>query len=89
MQRTRTLIAAAAAATFLSTLPAQAANEREDLHFDHFVAMCDADKDGKVSKAEVMKTIEKMFDKHDTQRSGKLDRKQVEFFLRELMKQGG
>jgi Ca2+-binding EF-hand superfamily protein len=55
---------------------------------DHFVKMCDTDKDGMVSKAEAMKMVEKMFDKHDTKKMGKLDKKQVEAFLAELMKGG-
>ena len=51
--------------------------------------MCDGVKDGMVSKAEAMKMIEKMFDKQDTKKMGKLDKKQVEAFLKELMKSGG
>ncbi len=54
-----------------------------------FVKMCDTDKDGMVSKAEVMKMVDKMFDKHDTKKMGKLDKKQAEAFLMELMKGGG
>jgi Ca2+-binding EF-hand superfamily protein len=56
---------------------------------DHFVKMCDADKDGMVSKAEMMKMIEKTWDKADKSKTGKLDKAQVEFFLKELMKGGG
>jgi Ca2+-binding EF-hand superfamily protein len=64
------------------------AHAREDMDADKFVKMCDADKDGMVSKAEVMKQVEKMFDKHDKKKSGKLDKTQVEFFLQELMRSG-
>ena len=64
------------------------AHAREDMDADRFVKMCDADKDGMVSKAEVMKQVEKMFDKHDKKKTGKLDRSQVELFLIELMKSG-
>ena len=64
------------------------AHAREDMDADRFVKMCDADHDGMVSKAEVMKQVEKMFDKHDKRRAGKLDRTQVELFLLELMKSG-
>jgi hypothetical protein len=85
---TQALAAAALSAVFFAT-PATAASEREDLNFDAFVKMCDADNDGQVSKAEVMKTIEKMFDKHDKKRAGKLDKTQAEHFWRELMKSGG
>ena len=89
MTKTRTLTTLAVATALTASAPAFAASEREDLHFDAFVKSCDADGDGMVSKAEMMKVMEKMFDKHDTKKAGKLDKKQVEFFLRELMKQGG
>jgi Ca2+-binding EF-hand superfamily protein len=44
-----------------------------------------------VSKAEVMKRVEKMFDKADTKKTGTLDRKQLDAFLKMLMSdsQGG
>ena len=84
----KSILAAAATAALLSLSPAFAAAERDDLNFDAFVKMCDADKDGMVSKSEVMKHVEKMFDQADTRRDGKLDKKQVEIFLRELMKSG-
>jgi hypothetical protein len=51
----------------------------------NFVKMCDSDKDGMVSKAEAMKMIEKMWDKQDSKKAGKLDKKQVELFLKSLM----
>ena len=82
-------LATAAVIAALAAPAAHAYAEREDLNFDAFVKMCDADKDGMVSKAEVMKQVEKMFDKHDKKKTGKLDKKQVEFFLQELMKSGG
>ena len=82
----KVLAAAALAAAF--AVPAVHAAE-ESLDANQFVKMCDTDKDGMVSKAEVMKAVEKMFDKADTKKEGRLDRKQVEFFLRELMKGGG
>lgn len=61
----------------------------EDLNPDAFVKMCDADKDGMVSKAEFMKMMEKMYDKHDAKKMGKLDKKQAEALLKELMRGGG
>jgi Ca2+-binding EF-hand superfamily protein len=66
-----------------------AAHAREDMDADKFVKMCDTDKDGRVSKSEMMKHVEKMFDKHDAKKAGKLDKRQVELFLIELMKSGG
>ena len=83
----KTLLAAAAMAAAVVSAPL--AHAREDMDAAAFVKMCDADKDGMVSKAEAMKMIEKMFDKHDSKKQGKLDKKQVEFFLKELMKGGG
>ena len=83
---TKTLAMAAMAAAVFAVPAVQAAGESMDA--DHFVKMCDTDKDGMVSKAEAMKMVEKMFDKHDTKKMGKLDKKQVEAFLAELMKGG-
>jgi hypothetical protein len=80
------LVVAAMAAAFCA---APLAHAGDDINPDAFVKMCDADKDGMVSKAEVMKMVEKMYDKHDTKKMGKLDKKQVEAFLKELMKGGG
>ena len=88
MRNVRTVLALAVTAGGFALTPAIAAAEREDVNYDAFVKMCDTDKDGMVSKAEVMKQVEKMFDKADQSKSGKLDRKQVEIFLRELMKSG-
>ena len=81
------VLAAAAMATALASTAVLAAKEDESA--DRFVKMCDTDKDGMVSKDEVMKMVEKMFDKHDTKKMGKLDKKQAEQFLKELMRGGG
>ena len=87
---TQALAGAALAAAFIASPMAMAqAGTGENMDADKFVKMCDGDKDGMVSKAEVMKAVEKMFDKHDTKKMGKLDKKQVEQFLAELMKGGG
>ena len=56
---------------------------------DAFMKSCDMDHDGMVSKAEMMKHMEKMFDRMDTKKTGKLDSKQTEFFLKELAKRSG
>jgi hypothetical protein len=79
---------AAGTALALCTMAAPAFAQ-EAVNAEAFVKMCDGDKDGMVSKAEAMKMIEKMFDKQDTKKMGKLDKKQVEAFLREVMKSGG
>ena len=80
--------ALALAALSATVMAAPAAIAGDDINVNHFQAMCDTNKDGMVSKAEAMKMVEKMFDKHDKAKSGKLDKKQVEFFLKELMKGG-
>ena len=56
---------------------------------DAFMKSCDMDHDGMVSKAEMMKHMEKMFDKMDTKKTGKLDKKQTEAFLKEFTKESG
>ena len=79
---------AATGALALAALCIPAIAAEETINSDTFVKMFNTDKDGMVSKAEVMKQVGKMFDKADTQKAGKLDKKQVEIFLRELMKSG-
>ena len=54
-----------------------------------FMKSCDMDHDGMVSKAEMMKHMEKMFDRMDTKKTGKLDSKQTEAFLKDFTKQSG
>jgi hypothetical protein len=54
-----------------------------------FVKMCEKSPDGKVTKAEVMEVVEKAFDKHDTRKEGKLDKKQTEAFLKNLTRESG
>ena len=54
---------------------------------DAFMKSCDMDHDGMMSKAEMMSHMEKMFDKMDTKKTGKLDKKQTEAFLKEFNKQ--
>jgi len=87
----RSLSKALALAAFTAAVVAMPAVQaaEEAINADEFVKMCDADKDGMVSKDEMMKMVEKMFDKHDTKKMGKLDKKQTKAFLKELMKGGG
>jgi len=80
-----TALALAVAAAF--ALPA--ANAREDMDLDKFVTMADANKDGMISKAEMMKHVEKMFDKHDTKKKGMIDKSQLERFLKDVMGYSG
>ena len=87
MRSLNRFLAVAAMATAACAMPL--AHAGDDVNPDAFVKMCDTDKDGMVSKAEMMKMVEKMFDKVDTKKQGKLDKAQAEAFLRELMKGGG
>ena len=87
MKTLKTMLAAGAMATAM--LAAPVAHAQESVNADAFVKMCDGDKDGMVSKQEAMKMIEKMWDKQDTKKMGKLDKKQVELFLKELMRPSG
>lgn len=50
--------------------------------------MCDTNNDGMVSKEEFVKNAEKLWAKMDTKEVGKMDSKQFELFLKELMKSG-
>ena len=59
------------------------------MDINKFFTICDTDKDGMVSQAAVMKHVEKMFQKHDTMKMGKLDKAQTEKFLKDLMNYGG
>ena len=56
---------------------------------NRFVEMCDTNKDGMISKAEVMKHATDMFDKMDTGKKGMMDDKQFMAFLLELKKTDG
>lgn len=58
-------------------------------NMDEFMKSCDMDHDGMMSKAEMTKHMEKMFDRMDTRKTGKLDSKQTEAFLKEFTKQSG
>jgi hypothetical protein len=82
------LLAAATVAASVVLAPA-VVRAGDSLEPDLFVKMYPRDKQGMVSKADVMKAVDKMFDKHDTRKMGKLDQKQLDAFLKELMKGGG
>ena len=54
------------------------------VNMDEFMKSCDMDKDGMMSKAEMLAHMEKMFDKMDTKKTGKLDKTQTELFLKQF-----
>lgn len=86
---TKTLGIAALSIAFAATPAAAQQSKGETMDADHFVKMCDADKDGMVSKAEMMKMVEKAWAKADSKKAGKIDKASAEAFLKELMKGGG
>ncbi len=77
---------AAFTALALGVLPSMAG---DDDYANVFVKMCATSSDGMVTKAQVMQTVERVFDKHDTERRGTLNKKQAEFFAKELAKMSG
>jgi Ca2+-binding EF-hand superfamily protein len=58
-------------------------------NMDEFMKSCDMNHDGMMSKDEMLKHMEKMFDKMDTKKTGKLDKKQTEAFLKAFTSPGG
>lgn len=58
-------------------------------HMDEFMKSCDMDHDGMMSRAEMHAHMEKMFDKMDARKTGKLDKKQTEEFLKQFAAPGG
>ena len=56
---------------------------------DAFMKSCDMDHDGMVTKAEMLAHMEKMFDKMDSKKTGKLDKKQTEIFLKQFTAPSG
>ena len=64
-------------------------HHKMNMNMDEFMKSCDMDKDGMMSKAEMMAHMEKMFDKMDTKKSGKLDKKQTEEFMKQLTAPSG
>ncbi len=66
-----------------------AADTKKMVHMDEFMKSCDMDKDGMMSKDEMMKHMEKMFDKIDTKKTGKLDKSQTEAFLKQFTAPSG
>lgn len=58
-------------------------------NMDELMKSCDMDHDGMMSKAEMVKHMEKMFDKMDTNKTGKLDKRQTEEFVKQFTAPSG
>jgi Ca2+-binding EF-hand superfamily protein len=84
----KTLVATAmVGAIFTTTSPAFADSSQEDLL--RFVKMFDTNKDGMVSKTELMKRAEAMLANMPADKAGMVDSKKALAFLMELQKSDG
>lgn len=73
----------------LMATPAFAGQKDRKVNIDEFMKSCDMNHDGMVSKEEMLKHMEKMFDRMDKKKTGKLDKKQAEEFLKQLTAPSG
>lgn len=83
----RIVLASLAALMVAGAAPAFADSSQEDLL--RFVKMFDTNKDGMVSKAEMMKRAEAMMAKMPADKDGMVDSKKALAFLMELQKSDG
>ena len=89
MKLLKTLATSMFAVSLLAAPAAFAADTPKTAHMDEFMKACDMDHDGMMSKEEMLKHMEKMFDKMDTKKTGKLDKKQTEAFLKQFTAPSG
>jgi Ca2+-binding EF-hand superfamily protein len=89
MKLLKTLASSMVAISLMAAPAVFAAETAPKANMDEFMKSCDMDKDGMMSKAEMLKHMEKMFDKMDSKKTGKLDKKQTEAFLKQLTAPGG
>jgi hypothetical protein len=89
MNKTALKLALGSLATALIGLSAPAVADILPGDVERFVKVCDSNKDGMISKAEVMKRAADMFDKMDTGKKGMMDDKKAASFLFELQKTDG
>lgn len=82
-------LASSMVALSLMAAPAAFADKPKTVSMEEFMKACDLDHDGMVSKEEMLKHVEKMFDKMDTKKTGKLDKKQTESFLKQFYTPSG
>lgn len=65
------------------------ADGKKMMNMEEFMKSCDMDHDGMMSRAEMLAHMEKMFDRMDKRKSGKLDKRQTEEFLKQLTSPSG
>lgn len=80
---------ASAAAIAMFALPIPALAEATEAQIDRFVSMYDFNKDGKLSRAEIMARSSDMLDKMNKDKNGMVDDKKAMAFLLELQKGDG
>ena len=80
---------ASAAAIAMFALPIPALAEATEAQIDRFVSMYDFNKDGKISRAEIMARSSDMLDKMNKDKNGMVDEKKAMAFLLELQKGDG
>lgn len=68
---------------------AEPGKKPKTVNMDEFMKACDMDHDGMMSKDEMLKHMEKMFDMMDSNKTGKLDKKKTEDFLKQLTAPSG
>ncbi len=73
----------------LTVAPLAFAQDTKKVNMDAFMKACDMDHDGMMSKAEMVKHMEKMFDKMDTKKTGKLSKDQTAEFLKQFTAPSG
>lgn len=61
----------------------------KNVNMEEFMKSCDMDHDGMMSKAEMVAHMEKMFDKMDTKKTGKLDSRQAQEFVKQFTAPSG
>jgi Ca2+-binding EF-hand superfamily protein len=83
----RIVLASLAALMVTGAAPAFADTSQEDIQ--RFVQMCDVNKDGMVSKTELMKRAEAMLAKMPASKEGMVDSKKALAFIMELQKSDG
>ena len=66
-----------------------AADTTKKVNMDEFMKSCDMDKDGMMSKDEMLAHMGKMFDKMDTKKTGKMNKSQAEIFLKQFTAPSG
>lgn len=84
MKLLNTLASAMVAVSLLTAPAVFAAETTKKANIHEFMKECDMDHDGMMSKAEMLKHMEKMFDKVDVKKAGKLDKPQTETFLKQF-----